>query len=93
VIQFAYDTNDNGQFDDGIDETFAVEGDFPLAHTGWRHFSHPMSATGISQEKLEKIVAIRVLLISDNNAQPTPPLEVGFGIDYMIFTQGAPLQL
>lgn len=93
VIQFAFDSNDNGVFDDGIDATFQVDGDFPLNHNGWRHFHHPMSATGISAAQLEKIVAIRVLLISDDNSQPNPPLEVAFGIDYMTFTQGGPLQL
>lgn len=93
VIQFAYDGNDNGVYDQDVDPTFQVEGDFPLNHVGWRHFSHRMSATGMSAAQLEKLVAIRVLLISDDNAQPTPPLQVAFGIDYMTFTQGAPLQL
>ncbi|MEX1189534.1 MAG: hypothetical protein WED33_09770 [Bacteroidia bacterium] len=93
VIQFVFDTNDNGQFDDGVDQTFQIEGDFPLNWVGWRHIKHSMADVNISQAQLEKLVSIRVLLISDKNAKPTPPLQVDFGIDYMIFTQGAPLEL
>ncbi len=101
VIQFAFDSNDNGVFDDGIDATFQVPGDFPLNFTGIRKFSHPMTdvktggenGTSITQAQLQKIVAVRVLLISNMNDQPSPPLPVQFGIDYMIFTQGAPLAL
>jgi hypothetical protein len=93
VIQFAFDSNDNEVFDDGIDQTFQLEGDFPLDFEGWRLYSHTMAATGINAEQLEKIVAIRVILISDMNAQPMPPEQVQFGIDFMTFTSGAPLQL
>ena len=93
VIQFAFDTNNNGVYNDGTDQTFQVAGDFPLFHDGWRHFHHPMSETGMTSAQLEKIVAVRVLLISDNNSQPSPPLEVGFGIDFITFTQGGPLVL
>lgn len=93
VIQFAYDTNDNGVFNDGVDQTFQLTGDFPLNFTGWKQFSHTMADVGLTQELLQKIVAIRVLLISDMNSQPTPPLQVQFGIDYMTFTSGAPLSL
>lgn len=93
VIQFVFDTNNNGQFDDGVDQTFQLEGDFPLNWVGWRHIKHSMADVNMSQAQLEKLVSIRVLLISDKNAQPTPPLPVDFGIDYMIFTQGAPLEL
>lgn len=93
VIQFAFDSNDSGEFEDGIDALFQIEGDFPLDFEGWRQYSHTMADLGMSQSQLEKIVAIRVLLISDMNAQPNPPLEVRFGIDFMIFTDGAPLEL
>lgn len=93
VIQFAYDTNDNGVYDDGPDQTFQLTGDFPLDFTGWKKFSHTMADVGLTQELLQKIVAIRVLLISDNNSQPSPPLQVQFGIDYLTFTSGAPLSL
>jgi len=94
IIQFAVDTNDSGAFEDNMDQTFQVSPDIDLSiFEGWKQISYPMSDTGISQSDLEKIVAIRVLLISDMNAQPTPPLEVGFGLDYMIFTEDGPLDL
>lgn len=93
VIQFAYDSNDNGVFDDGPDETFQLPGDFPLNWVGWRHIHHSMADVGISSEKLQKIVAIRLLLISDLNSQPNPPQPVRYGTDFITFTQGGPLQL
>lgn len=93
VIQFAYDSNDSGGFEDGIDATFQLDGDFPLNFDGWRQFSHTMADVGMSAEQLEKIVNISVILISDMNAQPDPPTEVAFSIDFMTFTQGAPLEL
>ena len=40
VIQFAYDSNDSGEFEDGQDQTFQIEGDYPLNWTGWRHIYH-----------------------------------------------------
>jgi len=93
VIQFAFDSNNSGAFEDGQDQTFQLEGDFPLNWTGWRHIHHPMSDLGITQEQLQKIVSIRVLLISNMNSQPNPPQPVRFGIDYITFTQGGRLQL
>jgi len=94
IIDFIFDANDTGAFEDGQDTGFRVMADYNLATwEGWRQISHPMSETGITQEQLEKVVAIRLLLISDKNAQPTPPLQVDFGIDYMIFTAGGPLEL
>jgi hypothetical protein len=51
------------------------------------------SGNSITQAELEKLVAIRLLLISDMNSQPNPPLQVTYGIDYMTFTQGGPLEL
>lgn len=80
-------------FDDGVDQTFQLDGDFPLNWTGWRHIHHSMADVNMTQAQLEKLVSIRVLLISDNNAQPNPPLQVDFGIDYMTFTQDGPLEL
>jgi len=65
----------------------------PLSGTGWQQISHPMSDIGITETQLEKLVAIRILLISDMNNQPTPPLQVDFGIDFITFTQGGPLEL
>lgn len=93
VIQFVFDSNDNGVFDDGVDQTFQLDGDFPLNWTGWRHIHHSMADVNMTQAQLEKLVSIRVLLISDNNAQPNPPLQVDFGIDFMTFTQDGPLEL
>jgi len=93
VIQFAFDSNDSGEYEDGVDALFQLEGDFPLDFEGWRQYSHTMADVGMSSTQLEKIVNIRVLLISDLNAQPDPPLQVQFGIDFMIFTDGAPLEL
>jgi hypothetical protein len=48
---------------------------------------------GLTDEQTQQIVAVRVLLISDQSEQPTPPLEVEYGIDYITFTAGRPLQL
>lgn len=93
VIQFAVDSNNSGAFEDGQDQLFQIEGDYPLNHNGWRHYHHTMAEVGMSQDQLQQIVAVRVLLISDNNSQPTPPVPVRFGIDYITFTQGAKLQL
>jgi hypothetical protein len=93
VIQFVFDSNNSGAFEDGVDQTFQLEGDFPLNWTGWRHIHHSMADVNMTQAQLEKLVTIRVLLISDKNAQPTPPLQVDFGIDYLTFTQGGPLEL
>lgn len=93
VIQFAFDTNDSGAFEDGTDETFQFAGDFPLDFTGWKHISHSMAETGMTEDQVSKIVSIRLLLISDMNSQPDPPLQVDYGIDFLTFTAGQPLQL
>ena len=92
VVQLAVDTNGSGAYEDGQDATFSIL-DQPVEGEGWRAFSAPLSTTGITQAQTEAIVAIRVLLISDNNGQPSPPLPVDFGIDYINFTAGGPLQL
>ncbi len=93
VIQFSFDSNDNGVYDDGIDANFQVPGDFPLTWEGWRHINHPLSEVGITQEQLEKIVAVRFLLISDMNSQPDPPVPVDYCFDFVTFTAGGPLEL
>ncbi|MFK8057665.1 MAG: hypothetical protein AB8F78_16180 [Saprospiraceae bacterium] len=93
VVQFIFDSNDSGAFEDGQDQTFQLPGDFPLSGTGWQHISHSMSETGITETQLEKLVGIRILLISDMNSQPSPPLQVDYGIDFLTFTQGGPLEL
>jgi hypothetical protein len=93
VIEFVFDSNDSGECEDGQDAKFTVEGDYPVDWDGWIQISHPMSDTGITQEELEKLVAMRLILISDANAQPTPPQSVFFGVDYITFTEGQPLSL
>ncbi|PSR11414.1 MAG: hypothetical protein DA408_10935 [Bacteroidetes bacterium] len=93
VIQFVYDLNNTGLFEDGQDQTFQLAGDYPLDFTGWRQISHPMSDLGITQAQLSKMVGIRLLLISNMNSQPSPPLKVDYGIDFITFTAGGPLEL
>ncbi|MGY6562607.1 MAG: hypothetical protein ACXITV_10920 [Luteibaculaceae bacterium] len=93
VIQFAIDSNNSGAFEDGQDQTFQLAGDFPLNWNGWRHIRHNMAELNMTANQLSRIVAVRVLLISNLNAQSNPPTPVTFGIDYLTFTQGGPLQL
>ena len=93
VIQFVYDSNDSGAFEDGQDQTFQIDGDYPLGFEGWRHINHTMADIGMTEEEVSKIVAIRALLISDLNSQPDPPLQVDFGLDFLTFTSGGPLEL
>lgn len=94
VVQLIADANGNGVFNDGVD-TVLPFGDIPVNFTGWRLFSKPVSmiGAGLTQAQAQQIVGVRVLLISDNNAQPNPPLQVAYGIDYITFTAGGPLQL
>jgi len=91
IVEIVFDSNDNGQFDDGSDERVSWEVD--PTYTGWRLQSTSLAFDGVTNEKLEKIVAIRLILISRNNIQPDPREEVEFGSDFMIFTQGGPLEL
>ena len=93
VLQFIYDSNDSGAFEDGQDAAFQIEGDYPLNWVGWRHIYHTMADLGMTEDQVSKIVAIRALLISDMNSQPSPPLTVDYGLDFLIFTEGAPLEL
>jgi hypothetical protein len=99
IIDFYVDGNDNGTYEETGDIAFRIPVDYDLATwDGWIQVSHPMSeiqnnGNPITQQQLEKLVNIRLLLISDMNSQPNPPLQVGFGIDYMIFTDGGPLEL
>ena len=92
VIEFVFDSNDNGSVDES-DALFKLDGDFPIDWTGWRQISHTMADVGMTEEQVSKIVGIRLVLISNDAAQPTPPLEVAFGIDFMTFTSGGPLEL
>ncbi len=92
VVQLVFDSNDTGAFEDGQDEAIPF-GDIPVDWEGWQHFYKPLSELGMTEAQVQKIVAIRVLLISDLNAQPDPPEQVDYGIDYLVFTAGNPLEL
>ncbi|MGB3545146.1 hypothetical protein [Rubrivirga sp.] len=92
VIQLIADNNGSGDFEDGQDTVFPF-GDIPVDFQGWQAFSKPLSELGLTQAQAAEIVAVRALLISDNNNQPSPPLEVEYGIDYITFTSGGPLEL
>jgi hypothetical protein len=92
ILEIVVDANDNGDFDDGTDLTFG-SGDIILEEPGWIPFSRSVAEFGLTQEQAERIVAIRPVLISDNNTQPTPREPVDFGIDYITFTAGGPLEL
>jgi hypothetical protein len=93
VIQFVYDANDSGAYEESADQIFQIEGDYPLNWVGWRQISHSMADLGMTEEQLSKIVTIRALLISDMNSQPSPPLQVDYGLDFLTFTAGGPLKL
>jgi len=95
IVEFFIDGNGDGTYTLDVDtESFRIPADIDLATwVGWRQFNYPMSETGMTQEDLEKVVAIRLLMISNMNTQPNPPIQVGFGIDYIIFTEGNELQL
>jgi hypothetical protein len=92
VIQIIYDSNDSGEFEDGQDAAFPI-GDLNLNWVGWRHISVNLAEIGMTEEQVSKIVAVRALLISDMNSQPSPPLQVGYGLDFITFTAGGPLEL
>lgn len=93
VIQFITDSNDSGAFEDGEDEVFQLDGDFPLNWEGWRHINHTMAEVNMTEEQIRKLVAIRLLLISNQDTQPAPPLPVDYGVDFLTFTAGKPLEL
>ena len=93
VIQLFTDTNGDGKFTDGTDQSFQLSGDFPINFKGWRLFSHNLAEIGMSEKQASEIVAVQILLISNKNSQPSTPLPVRFGIDYLTFTQDQPLQL
>ncbi len=90
-VQIAVDSNDSGDFEDGQDAIFSSENNLMLMHTGWRHYSFTMADLGMTSDDVEKIVAIRIVLLSDHDNQPTPPLQVRFAVDYLTFTIGQPL--
>jgi hypothetical protein len=91
IIDLVFDSNNNGDLD-ASDQLFA-SGDIPLTWTGWRSFNRTLEDFGLTEAQLEGIVGIRAVLISDNNSQPTPREEVQFGLDFVTFTAGSPLEL
>jgi hypothetical protein len=92
VVQVIADANGTGRFEDGQDTVFPY-GDIRPDWNGWRLFSKPVGDLGMTQTQAQQIVAVRVLLISDNNSQPATPLPVVYGIDNITFTGGGPLEL
>lgn len=105
VVEVVVDGNGTGRYEDGQDIIVPIGSDveFPniaagLANEGWNAYSEPASSfgafgAGLTDAQTQQIVAIRVVLISDANAQPTPPLQVEYGVDYITFTAGGPLEL
>jgi uncharacterized surface protein with fasciclin (FAS1) repeats len=104
AIEVAIDANGSGAYEENQDSFFSLGYDveFPnvgeIDYRGWRPYAEPASSfgsfgMGLTDEQTQQIVAVRVLLISDQSEQPTPPLEVEYGIDYITFTAGRPLQL
>jgi hypothetical protein len=91
VLGLIIDTNDSGNFEEGIDQIRSLE--FDPTYTGWRLQSFLGSDFGANQEDLAKVVGIEIVLISLNNLQPAPREQVGFEMDYLIFTQNIPLEL
>ena len=65
---------------------------------GWQLYSEAATSfgqfgAGLTDEQVQRITGVRVVLISDNNNQTTPPNQVEYGIDYITFTAGGPLEL
>ncbi|MEM9051248.1 MAG: hypothetical protein AAGC47_04260, partial [Bacteroidota bacterium] len=91
VVDLITDTNEDGVYNENNDTGYALE--FDPFYEGWRLESFRVSDFGISQAELEKFVAIQFTLISLNNLQPDPRLEVGFEMDYIVFTPLEPLSI
>ena len=91
IVALAFDSNNNEQFDDGIDAV--VEFTVDPTYSGWRLQSTSLADLEVTSEQIEKIVAVRLILISRNDIQTSPREEVGFLSDFITFTQGAPLAL
>ena len=92
VLEVIVDANGNGTFEDGVDIAFSSR-DIVLDDLGWTAFSRSAADYGLTQEQTQRIVAIRPILVSNVNTQPSPPEPVDFGLDYLTFTAGSPLQL
>ena len=92
ILEIVVDGNGNGTFDDGADIIFG-SGEIIPGGPGWTVFSRSAADFGLTPTQTQQIVAIRPILVSNNNTQPSPPLPVDFGLDYLTFTSGGPLQL
>lgn len=91
-VEIKVDSNNNGQFDQGLDQTFFFEYDgVQDSPAGWNDLNFAMSDVGLTSDDVSKIAIIEFALISLNNLQPTPREPVGFGLDYMSFSVGEPL--
>ena len=91
IFDFYSDSNNDGLYNPNVDRLFTT-GNIPVTWRGWRQYSLKMSELGISEAQLAKLVAMRVVLISDNNSQPTPRVQVSFATDFLTFTKGQPLK-
>ncbi|MCH2214305.1 MAG: hypothetical protein MK086_03955 [Flavobacteriales bacterium] len=89
VLGLIIDTNNSGTFDEGTDEIRSLE--FDPFYSGWRIESFLGSDFGASQADLERLIGIEAALISLNNLQPSPREQVGFEMDYIVFTPNLPL--
>lgn len=105
VLEVVVDANGTGTFEDGQDTIIPLGGDveFPnlldgFGEEGWQPYAEAASSfgqfgNGITDQQTQQIVAVRVVLISDAANQSTPPNQVDYGIDYITFTAGGPLEL
>jgi hypothetical protein len=91
IFDFVIDANDNGIFD-GSDPILAAP-EIPVTWTGWRTYNATLADFGVSEADMGRILLARVILISDPVNNTTPREEVQFAVDFMIFTDGAPLDL
>ena len=104
VVEVVVDGNGTGTYEEGQDVIVPLGSDveFPnvgvIDFEGWEPYAEAASSfgqfgAGITDGQTQEIVAVRVVLISDAGNQPTPPLQVEYGIDYITFTAGGPLEL
>jgi hypothetical protein len=88
VPQVIVDANGTGNYE--IDQDAAIPyGETPIDFTGWRLFSKPLSELGLTDEQAGQIVAIRMVVI---NEQPESGDPIEYGLDYITFTAGGPLE-
>jgi hypothetical protein len=91
IYDFYSDADGNGQYNANIDRQFTT-GNIPVTWTGWRLYSLKMSELGITEAQMAQLVGMRVVLISDNNSQPTPRVQVSFATDFLTFTKNQPIK-